>query len=62
VGYGRQQTKENESGLRLSPETEKKLVDGIERARKAEISYNRGEKVEFEDVTEGNGTRSGTDG
>lgn len=62
VGFGKQQKSEDSRGLRLSPETEKKLVDGIERARKAEIEFNRAEKVDFEDITEENGQRSGTDG
>ena len=52
LGFGRTPQKEEVGVLRLSPETEKKLVEGVERARKAEVEYNKGDKVEFEDITE----------
>ena len=61
IGFGKGAQQEEAGGLRLSPETEKKLVAGIERATKAEVAFNRGEKVEFEDVTKGNGKGPGSD-
>ena len=63
LGFGRTPTKEEAGVLKLSPETERSLVEGIDRARKAEIEFKRGEKVEFEDVTESeNGTGAGSNG
>ena len=57
IGFGRGGQQEESGGLRLSPETEKKLVEGIKLATKAEIEYNRGEEVDFEVVEESdNGT------
>ena len=63
IGFGRGSQQEDSGGLRLSPETEKKLVEGVERARKAEIIFRKTEEVEFRDVTseKGNGKRTGTD-
>ena len=59
IGFGKQPQKEDAGTLKLSPETEKKLVDGIERATKAEILYREAEEGEFEEVKEGgNGTGS----
>lgn len=62
IGYSRGGQKEDAGGIRFSPETEKKLIEGIERATKAEIEFKRGEEVEFEEVKDGNGQRSGTNG
>ena len=57
LGFGKGQEKTEAGVLKLSPETEKKLVEGVERARMAEIEFKKGEEVEFVDVTEsGNGS------
>ena len=58
IGFGKGGQQEEAGGLRLSPETEKKLVAGIERATKAESEYKKAEDVEFEVVSEsGNSTK-----
>lgn len=61
IGFGKGSQQEEAGGLRLSPETEKKLVAGIERATKAEVAYNRVEDADFE-VVEEDGSRPGTNG
>lgn len=63
IGFGRGSQQEDAGGFRLSPETEKRLVEGVEKARKAEIVFRKTEEVEFTDVTseKGNGQRTGTD-
>ena len=60
IGFGKGAQQEEAGGLRLSPETEKKIVAGIERATKAEMEYKRADDVDFEVVTE-NGQGSGSD-
>ncbi len=61
IGFGRGSQKEDAGGLRLSPETEKKLVAGIKLATKAENDYKQAKDVDFE-VVEGsdNGTQAET--
>ena len=44
LGFGRTQQKEEAGVLKLSPETEKRLVDGIDRAQKAEIEFKNAEE------------------
>jgi hypothetical protein len=48
IGYGKHRQKEAEGGgIQLSPETERKLVEGIDRATKAQIIFEESEKVEI---------------
>ena len=60
IGFGKGAQQEEAGGLRLSPETEKKLVAGIERVTKAEMEYKQAEDADFEVITE-NGQGSGSD-
>ncbi len=60
IGFGRSQTQAEGGVLKFSPETEKKLVDGLKKARKAEIEFKEAEIV-VEEVTSGeNGTEPGS--
>ena len=60
IGFGKGNQPEEAGGLRLSPETEKKLVAGIERATTAEMEYKKVEDADFEVITE-NGQGTGSD-
>ncbi len=53
IGFGRNQKEEGDNGLKLSPETEKKLVEGIEKAIEANVAYEAIEEVPFEEVKAG---------
>ncbi len=51
IGFGRSQTQAEGGSVKFSPEAEKKLIDGIEKARKAETEFKKAEIV-VEEVKE----------
>ena len=56
IGYGKHRQKdEGSGGIQLSPETEKKLVAGIERAKEAQIIFEKAERVEITTIKEEDG-------
>jgi len=59
IGYGKHRQKEDGGGgIQLSPETEKKLVAGIERAKEAQILFERAEEAVVVEVSDDNGKRT----
>ena len=58
IGYGKHRQKdEGAGGIQLSPEAEKKLVAGIERAKEAQNIFEKAEEDEVVEVSDDNGKK-----